>query len=179
MTRPDATGVPGAVMRKLGAPRSPKDSAYVYISGASSGGCCSLGLRYGARGAGDEPFLLVSHRVGEPQGAGAARLPGVYFQRGLSFLQWPATTFVRGGGGGLWREEVAALRARCGAVIESEGPQPLLTPSAASPNPQPVGRPCGLTASVALRSRSCAHGRAYRARRVNQALIDPLALSAI
>ena len=49
------------------------------ISGASSGGCCSLGLRYGARGAGDEPFLLASHRVGEPQGAGA-RLPGVYFQ---------------------------------------------------------------------------------------------------
>ena len=64
-------------------------------------------------------------------------------------------------------------------LIESEGPQPLLTPSAASPNPQPVGRPCGLTASAALRSRSCAHGRAYRARRVNQALIDPLALSAI
>ena len=54
------------------------------ISGASSGGCCSLGLRYGARGAGDEPFLLASHRVGEPQGAGA-RLPGVYFQRGLFF----------------------------------------------------------------------------------------------
>ena len=52
------------------------------ISGASSGGCCSLGLRYGARGAGDEPFLLASHRVGEPQGA-EARLPGVYFQRGL------------------------------------------------------------------------------------------------
>ena len=54
------------------------------ISGASSGGCCSLGLRYGARGAGDGPFLLASHRVGEPQGAGA-RLPGVYFQRGLFF----------------------------------------------------------------------------------------------
>ena len=40
---------------------------------------------------------------------------GCIFNAG-SFLQWPATTFVRGGGGGLWREEVAALRARCGAV---------------------------------------------------------------
>ena len=40
---------------------------------------------------------------------------GCIFNAG-SFLQWPATTFVRGGGGGLWREEVVALRARCGAV---------------------------------------------------------------
>ena len=87
--------------------------------------------------------------------------------------------------------EAAGHRPRCTAsavsssftdregVIGSEGPQPLLTPSAASPNPQPVGRPCGLTASAALRSRPCAHGRAYRARRVSQALIDPPALSAI
>ena len=45
---------------------------------------------------------------------------GCIFNAG-SFLQWPATTFVRGGGGGLWREEVVALRARCGAVCGGGG----------------------------------------------------------
>ena len=83
--------------------------------GASSGGCCSLGLRYGARGAGDEPFLLASHRVGEPQGAGA-RLPGVYFsssfavaccyfcarRRGRSVAR-RSSCVARALRGGLWR----------------------------------------------------------------------------
>ena len=36
---------------------------------------------------------------------------GCIFNAG-SFLQWPATTFVRGGGGGLWREEVVAADRR-------------------------------------------------------------------
>ena len=91
------------------------ESSGLVNSGASSGGCCSLGLRYGARGAGDEPFLLASHRVGEPQGAGA-RLPGVYFsssfavaccyfcarRRGRSVAR-RSSCVARALRGGLWR----------------------------------------------------------------------------